>query len=217
MVRTTHLPFAALAIAVIVVLMSACSFIPAILVEERTVTPTAKEIANPNTQLPIVASATQSIAPQEPTQFVGAVIPSIAETTANCIDWHEATSHLTETSCVRGIVAGTFTDARRGADYPSIFIYFDLNSQPTYGFTVGFYADSVLKWESLSGRCVEISGYIEPNRYGPLMHIFRPDQLSYCEPETANLTPTVIGMLATPTRPMLGNYLKIGFPGIIRS
>lgn len=131
-----------------------------------------------------------------------AVAPSAKGIKTSCIDWHEAVSHLTETICVRGIVAGTFTDARRGADYPSFFVYFDPSSQLAYGFTVGFYADSVLKWEELLGQCVEFSGYIEPNRYGPLMHILRPDQLSYCEPETANLTPTVIGILATPSRLM---------------
>jgi hypothetical protein len=88
-----------------------------------------------------------------------------------CIAWDVASSHIGETTCVRGIVTNTYKDAKSNA----FFIDFD-------DARTSFYAISFrYVWGNVIGRCVEISGKIAPYNGRPQIVVESKDQLTMCE------------------------------------
>jgi len=95
--------------------------------------------------------------------------PAPTRAASGCLGYKDAPTHLNETNCVRG----TVTSAEKNG---SVFsIYFDDSA-------TSFYAVSFNRtWDSLRGKCIEVSGKIALFRNRAQIVIDKEEQLSLCK------------------------------------
>ena len=85
-----------------------------------------------------------------------------------CISWTEASSHIGESTCVRGTVRSA---SKQGSTF---FINFDNANDSFYGVSFKH------TWDDLRGKCVEIRGKLATFRGKPQIVIEDKEQLSIC-------------------------------------
>lgn len=115
----------------------------------------------------IVIGATPT--PSADSPAVAATAPPQSTVPAGtCITWIEASSHIGESTCIRGTVRSA---TKQGNTF---FINFDNASN-------SFYAVSFRHtWDDLRGKCVEIRGMIATFRGRPQIVIEDKEQLGLC-------------------------------------
>lgn len=111
--------------------------------------------------VPGIGDATPTLSPSAPSAPTRAA--------SGCLGYKDATTHVNETTCVRG----TVTSAEKSGS--TFFIYFD-------DAATSFYAVSFTRtWDNLRGKCIEISGKISTFRNRAQIVIDKEEQLSLCK------------------------------------